>query len=147
MIRMHPLRTAALLLALLPAVGWSQALSLADARRALSAPAAETRLAGVERLGEIGTMADADRLVARLADDDDDVREHAGSAMWLIWSRSGMYGLGIRSSRFPTTTLLPPTGSVRGDLLGFDVKYTVSVATVGVTHAPVGATHTRVSGR
>ena len=24
--------------------------------------------------------------------------------------------------RFATTTLLPPTGSVRGDLLGFDVK-------------------------
>jgi tetratricopeptide (TPR) repeat protein len=87
---MHPLRTAALLFALLlSASAWSQALTLADARRALSAPAPAARLAAVERLGEIGTMADADRLVARLADDDDDVRESAGSAMWLIWSRSG----------------------------------------------------------
>ena len=86
---MHPLRTAALLVALLPALAVGQALKLADARRALAAPAAEARMAGVERLGEIGTMADADRLVERLADDDDDVRERASVAMWLIWSRSG----------------------------------------------------------
>ena len=88
MIRMHPLRTAALLFALLPALACSQVQTLAEARRSLAAPAAEARLAGVERLGEIGTMADADRLVERLADDDD-VREHAAAAMWLIWSRSG----------------------------------------------------------
>jgi tetratricopeptide (TPR) repeat protein len=34
-------------------------------------------------------MADADRLVARLGDDDAPVRQLAEAAMWQIWSRSG----------------------------------------------------------
>lgn len=79
-----------LLLALLVPLGaTAQALTLGNARRAIEAPAPQARLAGVERLGEIGTMADASRLVARLADDDDQVRSSAAVAMWQIWSRSG----------------------------------------------------------
>ena len=67
----------------------AQELTLGAARLALDASAPGVRLAGVERLGEIGTMADAKRLVARLADDEDDVRATATAAMWQIWSRSG----------------------------------------------------------
>ena len=65
------------------------ALSRAKALQALDAPAASVRLAGVERLAEIGVMADAGALALRLRDDDDTVRELASAAMWQIWSRSG----------------------------------------------------------
>jgi len=34
-------------------------------------------------------MADAERVLARLADTDDQVRDAAASAVWRIWSRSG----------------------------------------------------------
>ena len=64
-------------------------LSLAQARQAVSQPSAETRLAGAQRLGEIGTMADADRLVASLRDENEKVRLYATVSMWQIWSRSG----------------------------------------------------------
>lgn len=47
------------------------------------------RRSAVERLGEVGTMADADRLAARLYDDDPLVRRLAEAALWQIWSRSG----------------------------------------------------------
>lgn len=67
----------------------ADALTLAQARRAIDARAPAARMAGVERLGAIGTAADANRLVARLADDDDGVRASATDAMWQIWSRSG----------------------------------------------------------
>lgn len=77
----------ALLLASLGAA--AQTLSLAQARRGLDAAEPEARLAAVERLGEIGSMADADRLVPRLADDEEDIRDSATASMWQIWSRSG----------------------------------------------------------
>jgi tetratricopeptide (TPR) repeat protein len=64
-------------------------LSLAQARQAVSQPSAETRLAAVQRLGEIGTMADADRLVPSLRDENEKVRLYATVSMWQIWSRSG----------------------------------------------------------
>lgn len=66
-----------------PVVGRAQAL------QALTGPSAELRRAGVERLGAIGTMADADRLAARLHDEDEQVRMLATASMWQIWSRSG----------------------------------------------------------
>jgi tetratricopeptide (TPR) repeat protein len=47
------------------------------------------RLAGVERLAEIGVMADADRVLDRLRDTDPRVRAIAEAATWSIWSRSG----------------------------------------------------------
>jgi tetratricopeptide (TPR) repeat protein len=66
-------------------------LSHEQALTALEAPVPAMRTAGIERLAEIGTMADADKLVAQLADADadDDLREQVTNAMWQIWSRSG----------------------------------------------------------
>ncbi len=66
-----------------------KAPSRAQALKDIAQPLAETRRAAVERLGEVGTMADADRLVASLNDDDAQVRRLAEAAMWRIWSRSG----------------------------------------------------------
>jgi len=78
------------LLALLASGAVSGAeLTRQQALRAAEQPDAATRLAGVERLGEIGQMADADRLLPRLRDGDPRVRASAGDAMWRIWSRSG----------------------------------------------------------
>lgn len=60
-----------------------------QALRALEAPSAVDRAAAVSRLAEVGTMADARRVAERLRDADARVRSLAGSALWLIWSRSG----------------------------------------------------------
>lgn len=64
-------------------------LTRAEALEAIAQPEASARLAGVERLGEIGRMPDAQRLLVRLADTDEKVRTYAVAAMWQIWSRSG----------------------------------------------------------
>lgn len=64
-------------------------MTRAEAIAALDQPDAGTRRAGVERLGDIGQGADADRLLPRLADGDPAVRQFAAAAMWQIWSRSG----------------------------------------------------------
>ena len=47
------------------------------------------RLAGIERLAEIGEMADADWLLPRLRDADGRVRGAAEAAIWTLWGRSG----------------------------------------------------------
>lgn len=47
------------------------------------------RLAGVERLAEIGAMADANRLLPRLRDADARVRSAAEATIWTLWGRSG----------------------------------------------------------
>ena len=64
-------------------------LTRAQALKALEQPESATRLAGIERLAEIGRMDDVDRLLARLDDPDPHVRELAAAATWQIWSRSG----------------------------------------------------------
>jgi tetratricopeptide (TPR) repeat protein len=64
-------------------------LTREEALHAVEQPEASARLAGVERLAEIGQMADADRLAGRLGDTDAQVRASASQAMWRIWSRSG----------------------------------------------------------
>ena len=79
----------ALLAALLAGPASAAELSQAEALRALVQPESGARLAGVERLGEIGTMADANRLLERLADVSAPVRDAAQAALWAIWSRSG----------------------------------------------------------
>lgn len=80
----------ATLVAALPAQGIdAQALSRAQALKALEQPAALLRRAGVERLAEIGTMKDADQVALRLHDADAQVRDLATASMWQIWSRSG----------------------------------------------------------
>jgi tetratricopeptide (TPR) repeat protein len=56
---------------------------------ALQAAQPEVRGAAVQRLGEIGQGADADRLVPLLADPDARVRAVVTPALWQVWSRSG----------------------------------------------------------
>lgn len=60
-----------------------------QALKALTHELAPERGAAVARLAELGTMADAPRVAERLRDDDEGVRELAGAALWMIWSRSG----------------------------------------------------------
>lgn len=60
-----------------------------QALKATEDPEPVARRAGVARLGEVGTMADADRLIARLQDEDATVRHFAEAALWQVWSRSG----------------------------------------------------------
>lgn len=90
---MRGLRAVAALWIVLAACGGAAladtALSRSAALKALGHPAAATRLAGVERLAEVGLMADVDALSLRLRDDDEAVREIAEAAMWQVWSRSG----------------------------------------------------------
>ena len=75
--------------AAVPAAAADRPATRAQALQAIAQPSAELRRAGVERLGDIGTMADTDRLVARLHDEDEQVRLVANTALWQIWSRSG----------------------------------------------------------
>lgn len=70
-------------------LGASPGLSRSQALKALGDASATRRASAIDRLAEIGTMADTDVLVLRLRDSDENVRELAAMAMWLIWGRSG----------------------------------------------------------
>jgi tetratricopeptide (TPR) repeat protein len=63
--------------------------SYSQALRALEQPEASARLAGIDRLAQIGKTVDVDRLLGRLGDADPEVRALAAAAAWRIWSRSG----------------------------------------------------------
>jgi tetratricopeptide (TPR) repeat protein len=76
-------------MALLAGPAAAAPLSRAQAISALAHTSAASRLAGVERLGEIGSMADAERVLERLRDRDGRVRQSAQAAVWRLWSRSG----------------------------------------------------------
>lgn len=86
-----------IVLAALATLALAQPLPAADpppltrlqALKAIKDPAPTVRRAGAARLGKVGTMADTDRLVARLRDDDAPVRHFAEAALWQVWSRSG----------------------------------------------------------
>jgi tetratricopeptide (TPR) repeat protein len=65
------------------------AMTRVQALKALEQTAPQVRRAGVLRLAEVGTMADADQLALRLHDTDGDVRQVAAASLWQIWSRSG----------------------------------------------------------
>ena len=83
-------------LLLAPAQSSAQApapLDRSKALQALDSKSAQQRLAAVDRLGAIGTMADADRLVKHLYDPNELVRQLTGAALWQIWSRSGDKGI------------------------------------------------------
>ncbi len=75
--------------AFLAGAAMAAALTHAQALAALAQPGPAARLIGVDRLAEIGRMADADRVLERLADADPRVRSAAAAAAWQIWSRSG----------------------------------------------------------
>lgn len=72
----------------LPLAAADKALSRSQALQSLAHPSAEVRRAGTERLREIGKMADADKLHARLHDDNEQVRLVAADALWQVWGRS-----------------------------------------------------------
>jgi tetratricopeptide (TPR) repeat protein len=76
---------AALFWATSVAAQWTRAQALG----AMVQPDPAARLAGVERLAEIGLMVDATAVLDRLADADPRVRSAAESSIWQIWSRSG----------------------------------------------------------
>jgi len=59
------------------------------ALKALTDADAAVRLAGVVYFGRNGLAVDGPLIVKRLGDDDPIVREVAGQAVWLAWSRSG----------------------------------------------------------
>ena len=92
-----PRAVRAVALGLLPALlaGWlsfaaaGQGPDRGQALQSLAHPDALQRAAAVERLAEIGTMADAERVAERLRDEHAGVRERAEAALWRIWSRSG----------------------------------------------------------
>lgn len=75
--------------ALLWASTFAADMTRAQALAAIEQTDAAVRLAGVDRLAEIGATADADQLLAQLGDADPRVREAAEAAIWQIWSRSG----------------------------------------------------------
>lgn len=76
---------------LLPGSGAAAAppMNRQQALQALSHPQAQQRQAAVARLADLGLMADGRRVAERLRDEDGEVRRLAGSALWMIWSRSG----------------------------------------------------------
>jgi len=83
------LSTASLSLLLAGAAAQAQEPGREQALRALSSGDAQARRDAVTRLGEIGTMPDARRLVSSLRDPDEEVRGRAEQALWSIWARSG----------------------------------------------------------
>lgn len=60
-----------------------------QALRTLVSADALKRRDAVDRLGEVGRMADSAAVAQALRDADPDTREHAELALWRIWSRSG----------------------------------------------------------
>ena len=85
------LLTAVLLLPLTAAAQapYPELPSRAIALKALEAADPMQRLAGVVYFGRNGLAADGPLLVRRLSDPDPIVRDLAGQAVWLAWSRSG----------------------------------------------------------
>jgi tetratricopeptide (TPR) repeat protein len=81
-----------LILSCVLAVGTATAagpMSRSQALKALVQPEPTLREAAIARLADIGTMADAPRLVDTLRDEEPVIRDEAASALWQIWSRSG----------------------------------------------------------
>lgn len=64
--------------------------SRSQPRAALEHREASERARALERMAEIGTMADTPHVARRLRDRDPQVRELANLAMWQIWGRSGV---------------------------------------------------------
>jgi tetratricopeptide (TPR) repeat protein len=83
------LAVAALLASSVSAFGADGELTREQAVSALKQESADARHAGVQRLGEIGTMADVQALFATLRDGDENMRGEAERAIQRIWARSG----------------------------------------------------------
>lgn len=87
--RIFRTRVLMLVAALACSAATSETLTREQALIAIENAEPGTRLEGVVRLVEVGAMADADRLLVKLTDDDPQVRTIATAALWQIWSRSG----------------------------------------------------------
>ncbi len=87
---MHALLSAVVSIVLLAGASANGAeLTREQAIRGLSQTEAQARRDAAERLGVVGTMADAKALVNALRDVDANTRERAEQALWRIWARSG----------------------------------------------------------
>ncbi len=88
-------RPAALALAallattLVPGAACAAELSRTEALAALDAADVAARREAATRLGDVGTMPDADALFRALRDSDDETRARAERSIWQVWSRSG----------------------------------------------------------
>lgn len=87
--RFHRLWVCVCATALLAGPALAAPMTRAQALTALAQPDAESRRLAVERLAELGSMADVRRVLERLRDSDPRVRQSAGVAVWRIWGRSG----------------------------------------------------------
>ena len=85
----HPIRRLLLATWLSCGAVLAAPLGVEAARAALDSPDPAAQRAAIGQLAEAGTMDDVDRLAARLADPDEQVRAGATAALWQIWSRSG----------------------------------------------------------
>lgn len=86
------MRLTAVLLAiflLLPGPAGAQAPTRESALAALQSSDPGQRQRGAVWLAQVGRMDDVPALLARLRDADEDVREIAERAIWVIWSKSG----------------------------------------------------------
>ena len=72
-----------------PAVFPAPPQSRTDALQALASADAATRAEAIVWLANLGTMADAPLLEARLRDESEFVRGFAEQGLWLLWTRSG----------------------------------------------------------
>jgi tetratricopeptide (TPR) repeat protein len=83
--------TAALLalFLLLPVPATAQVPTRDSALEALRSPDPDERQKAAVWLAQVGRMDDVPALLARLRDPDEDVREIAERAIWVIWSKSG----------------------------------------------------------
>jgi tetratricopeptide (TPR) repeat protein len=94
MVRMVVSRASIVLLALAlttaaPAVFPAPPQSRSEALRALDDADAKARAEAIVWVANLGTMADAPLLEARLRDESAFVRSFAEQGLWLLWSRSG----------------------------------------------------------
>lgn len=94
-----------LVFALAGVPAWAAAPTRSQALAAVERQDLQVRLAGLERLAEIGVMDDTERLRPHLSDADPRIREATEAAILQIWSRSGdaaidaLYARGIAQMR------------------------------------------------
>lgn len=74
-------------------------LSREQALSALKQESPQARSAGVQRLGQVGTAADVQPLLAALRDSDENTREEAERTIQRIWARSGDAGIDTMFAR------------------------------------------------
>ena len=92
-------------------------LTRPQALQGLAQSDAARRVAALERLAEVGTMADVERVARHLRGENESERETAAAALWVIWSRSGDAGI---DQLFSRGTALMSRGELPQALALFD---------------------------